>query len=870
MKLYHFLSFLGFFVLFTQCEKSSSTFSLSQTEASERDQLVTNIQYDLLLDISNENNFTGKLILNFELKNLSSLRLDFHSGKLTEWSINNAIQEPISVEGSLNILESKLNLGNNQLIISFEKPYSRTGTGLHRFVDPDDQNIYFFTQFEAYHANELFPCFDQPNLKAILELKVIAPKDWKVISTSYAESIDLDKVKNLSLHRFPKTPVLSSYLFSLHAGPYEEWIDSWEKVPLRLYSRKSMAKFVDSNFWFQQTKLGLKYFENYFGIPYPFSKYDQIIVPEFNAGAMENVGAVTFSERFLSRGYVTRSQKENLGNVILHEMAHMWFGNLVTMQWWDDLWLNESFATFMATKAQAESSEFHEAWETFHQKMKAWAYEEDSLSTNHPIKSSVNNTEEATTQFDGITYGKGAAVLQQLEFLVGEGAFRSGVTSYLKDNSFKNATLKDFLQSIQTFTSVNLDTWSRQWLETKGTNHFYINEMCYGDKIKLIIKQSGDRGELTNRIHKLNLLFFTKDGPKDLSLTLDQKRQILSLNQITCSYFILWNYLDKDYSKQALNLNGLHHVDLVLDKIPDSLSKTMLWTQLWESVGQGNLSLNSFLVQVEKEWRRSDHLKWKKWVLGILSSESQEGFIRYISYLNEKDRSEIRKQLYTFIYRELNEAEPASDLQKYLFGTLREISSEPNELQILWDTYTEKRIWIGFKLDPDIKWSILLKLKSFNWNSEVLENEIQVLSEIDKSLRGRNYKLVSKYISPNPILKKEAIELLRKPKSNQFSLNTLKQLSYQLFPFSQKDLENSFQIEILSLLKDFPEETDESYKSSLTRSLVSNECTLENWKRIDFFLWKNPFLSTIVKIELQKKSDLIKQCILSRKKIEKS
>ncbi len=288
----------------------------------------------------------------------------------------------------------------------------------------------------------LFPCFDQPDLKAVYSLKADAPADWRVISTAGEEKTEVSGARKT--WTFAKTQKLSTYVFSVHAGPYHVWTSSAGAIPLRLFARESLAKYVPAGEWLELTRQGLDFYGAYFDLPYPFKKYDQILVPDFNEGAMENVGAVTFGERYVSRSTQTLEEREETADTILHEMAHMWFGDLVTMKWWNGLWLNESFATYMSALAQSRATRYTRSWQSFFAAEKQWAYETDQRATTHPIEGDVADTGHAFADFDGITYGKGASVLKQLAYLLGEEKFRDGVRLYLKEHAYGNAEEKDF------------------------------------------------------------------------------------------------------------------------------------------------------------------------------------------------------------------------------------------------------------------------------------------------------------------------------------------------------------------------------------------------------------------------------------------
>ncbi|MFP5459873.1 MAG: M1 family metallopeptidase, partial [Bacteriovoracia bacterium] len=380
--------------------------------------------------------------------------------------------------GSLTIAR-KLLKPETTIVIAFTNTFSKESSGFQRSVDPIDGGEYLFTDFEPYYAHWLFPCFDQPDLKARYTVQVTAPVDWKVLHNEPAlEAKVEDKLQTVV---FKTTPLMSPYLFFLGAGPFEEWRDTYGDLPLVIYARKTLAPYMDEERLFETTKKGLKFFNDYFGTPYPYSQYGQIFIPEFAWGGMENPGAVALNERNIYRGAVTKSRLEGRDNLILHEMAHMWFGDLVTMEWWNDLWLNESFATYLASIAQDRAMGSEGTWMSF-LSTKNWGYWQDQLLTTHPIETPVPDTRATKANFDGITYAKGASSLKQLHFFVGEEGFRLGLQDYFKKYAFKNTRREDFIQSIAVASKKDLTVWTKQWLQTAGPNPVKVSVTCTPEK----------------------------------------------------------------------------------------------------------------------------------------------------------------------------------------------------------------------------------------------------------------------------------------------------------------------------------------------------------------------------------------------------
>ncbi|HEY9522250.1 MAG TPA: aminopeptidase N, partial [Thermopolyspora sp.] len=367
----------------------------------------------------------------------------------------------------------------NELHVDADCTYMRTGEGLHRFVDPVDQRVYLHSQFETADAHRMYTCFDQPDLKATFELTVLAPADWQVVSNSAPDLVE-DLPERAGRHgviqaakrwHFPPTPTMSTYITALIAGPYHVTRERHDGIELGIYCRASIAEHLDADNIFEVTRQGFDFYHRVFGLRYPFGKYDQLFVPEFNAGAMENAGAVTFLEDYIFRSRVTDALVERRAETILHEMAHMWFGDLVTMRWWDDLWLNESFATYMSVLCQSEATRWGQgAWTTFANVEKAWAYRQDQLPSTHPIAADIPDMQAVEVNFDGITYAKGASVLKQLVAYVGLDNFLAGVRDYFNQHAWGNTELKDLLSALERTSGRDLSSWSKEWLETSWVN----------------------------------------------------------------------------------------------------------------------------------------------------------------------------------------------------------------------------------------------------------------------------------------------------------------------------------------------------------------------------------------------------------------
>src|ERR671915_120256 len=439
--------------------------NLTRDEARDRARLLTVESYTVALDLTTgDERFGSTTVARFDCDEPGAATfVDLHDALVREVSLNGRTLDPATYDAERGRIPLPDLTATNELRVVADIAYSRTGEGLHRFVDPVDKNVYLYTQFETADAHRMYTCFDQPDLKAAFELIVTAPDGWEVVSNTAPERAG-------GRWHFPATPRVSTYITALVAGPYHVVRDEHDGIPLGVYCGASLAEFLDADKIIEVTRQGFDFFRRVFDQPYPFGKYDQLFVPEFNAGAMENVGCVTFLEDYVFRSRVTDAAYERRAETVLHEMAHMWFGDLVTMRWWDDLWLNESFATFASYLGLVEATRFRSAWTTFASAWKTWAYRQDQLPSTHPIVADAPDIETMKTNFDGITYAKGASVLRQLVAWVGQKEFLDGVRNYFARHAWGNTELSDFLGALEEASGRDLSEWAQQWLETAGVN----------------------------------------------------------------------------------------------------------------------------------------------------------------------------------------------------------------------------------------------------------------------------------------------------------------------------------------------------------------------------------------------------------------
>ncbi|AKD97916.1 aminopeptidase N [Rhodococcus erythropolis] len=676
-----------------------STANLNRSEVAERSRTIDVTGYRVELDLRSAADSASKTFSTVTTIDLTSSAestwLDFIGAAVDSVDVDGA-SIPVEYDGSRIVLRGLG--GSNVVRVAAHGHYSRSGEGLHRFVDDADDQTYLYTQYEPADARRVFACFEQPDLKAPFTFEVTAPDGWEVLSNQPAtQTLSVDGAQRVT---FAPTLPISTYISAIAAGPYHRVASSWSRgeltVELGALCRASLAPHLDAENVFDITRQGLDFYAEYFDYPYPFGKYDQIFVPEYNLGAMENPGLVTFTEAYVFRGSATDEQHQRRANTILHEMAHMWFGDLVTMVWWDDLWLKESFADFMGSLVSAEATRFTDAWVAFAIKRKAWAYLQDQLPTTHPIVADIVDLEAAKLNFDGITYAKGASVLKQLVAFVGRDAFFEAARRYFKAHAYGNTTLVDLLDVLTETSGRDVREWARIWLQTTGVSTLSL------DGTHLV--------QTDPRPHRLAVGIYDYNESGDLVRT---ERVELDITESRTSVDLppgaltLLNDEDLTYAKVRLDAESLSTVEASLDRVSDPLARGVIWSSLWNSVRDAQLSVFRYLDMVERFAPAETDL-------AILSSILTDAQYAVLHYVPKSLRPNVSAGWLETTWKAVFEAEPESGRQlawaRALSAAAAVNDARADEVRSILDGTCPGPV--GLALDPDLRWALWIALSA--------------------------------------------------------------------------------------------------------------------------------------------------------------
>ncbi|MEU9581037.1 aminopeptidase N [Streptomyces chilikensis] len=693
--------------------------NLSREEARERAALLSVDAYEVSLDLRSAlGGTTGDGPRTF--RSVTTVRFrcaepgagsfaDLIAPSVTAVSLNGRDLDPGAVfDGSRIQLEDLA--AENELIVDAQCAYSRTGEGMHRFVDPEDGEVYLYTQYEPADSRRVFANFEQPDLKAPFRFEVRAPEGWTVWSNGAGELAD-------GVWRFAETKPISTYITAVVAGPYHHVTDTYSRelpdgtrleIPLGAMCRKGLAPYFDADDVFLVTKQGLDFFHEHFDYPYPFGKYDQAFVPEYNLGAMENPGMVTFREEYIYRGKVTRTAYERRATTILHEMAHMWFGDLVTMEWWDDLWLKESFADFMGTFSLVEATRFTEGWISFANSRKAWAYRADQLPSTHPVTADIRDLEDAKLNFDGITYAKGASVLKQLVAYAGRDAFLEGARRYFKRHAYGNTRLGDLLSVLGETSGRDMTSWAKAWLQTAGVNALTPQVLldARGRVEELAVVQEAAESHPTLRPHRVAIGLYRVDGGELVRYARAEadvagaRTVVGELAGADAPDLVLVNDDDLTYCKARFDETSLATLREHLGATTDPLARALCWSALWNMTRDALLPARDFVALVTRFAGAETEIG----VLQMLHAWARTALVRYAAPVW---RPEGERLLAECALRELRTAEAGSEHQLAWARFLASVASGEPEFALLRGLLDGAEKIDGLEVDQELRWDFL-------------------------------------------------------------------------------------------------------------------------------------------------------------------
>ncbi|HUD80856.1 MAG TPA: aminopeptidase N [Streptosporangiaceae bacterium] len=742
---------------------------ITRAETSHRADLLTVSSYTVDLDLTcGDKVFRSTSEISFQCAEPGARSYaDLVAETVREITLNGEALDPDQVCAEGRILLPAL-AEQNELRVVADCAYTADSKGMHRAVDSADGKIYCYTNCEPADARRVFANFEQPDLKASFTFRVTAPAHWVVLSNQPApepEPAGADESgTETATWEFPPTPRISTYLTVVVAGDYHLVRDTHttpagQVIPLGLACRASLADYLEAADMFTLTKQGFDYYTQLFGAGYPFEKYDQVFVPEFAAGAMENVGCVTISERLLFRSKVTDMMYELRATVILHEMAHMWFGDLVTMKWWDDLWLNESFAEFSAALSSAEGTRFTDAWTTFSGSRKTWGYMQDQLPTTHPIAGDVPTLSEAIANFDGISYAKGASVLKQLVAHVGRDSFIAGIRAYFADHGWGNATLSDLLGALEASSGLSLGDWAKAWLQTAGPNTLRSEFSVAPDGTfeAFAVLQEASEEYPTLRPHHIAIGLYSRSADGALERThrieadvAGPRTEIAGLAGLPRPDLILLNDDDLSYAIVRFDERSLATLTESIGAFTDSLARTVAWSAVLDMVQQAELSVPAFV----------------RILVGGMGEEPAVSVLQILHMTAARLMAvtadprwlpEGKEQLATAALRLLRAAEPGSDHQLAWMQLLGWTAVTPEQLDFIAGLLDGSVAVPGLSVDTELRWALLRRLAV---TGRAGDAEIDAELALDPTDAGRRHAAASRASIPDAEHKEAAWNLV--------------------------------------------------------------------------------------------------------------
>jgi len=734
------------------------TSNLTRDEAAERARLLRVASYQVELDLTGgDTTFGSVTTVRFScLQPGESTFIELTAPEVSQVALNGRLLPAAAFDGNRIALDDLAE--SNELEVKATCAYSRSGEGLHRFSDPADKAVYLYSDLETFDAHRIYACFDQPDLKSAFEFTVLCPDTWQVISNMAPDISGEPAGPGVQRWHFPPTPFMSTYITHISAGPYHVVRSEHDGIPLGIFCRQSLASYLDPDEIFEVTGQGFDYFHNAFGVRYAFGKYDQLFVPEYKAGAMENAGAVTFLEEYIFRSRVTDAMHEARAETILHEMAHMWFGDLVTMRWWDDLWLNESFATWASAVAQAEATRWTNAWTTFSQAWKAWAYRQDQLPSTHPIAADIVDIAAVEVNFDGITYAKGAAVLKQLVAYVGRENFLSGVRAYFAQHAWGNASLGDLLDALERASGRDLSDWSKAWLESAGVNTLrpQLQTAADGTLTDFTVLQEAPQSHPFLRPHRIAIGLYDR-APAGLTrrrrVEIDVAGERTAVPELTGERqpdLVLVNDDDLTFAKIRLDEQSLRTLISSIGDFDETLPAALCWAAAWDMCRDAEMRARDYVALVLSGVRSITEISMLQTIL-------RQAVAAVRRFAAPQWRGEGLAMLAGALRELLLEAEPASDFQLAFAQSLASVATSDNDLALLSGLLDGSVVIDGLAVDTDLRWTLLQRLVS---RGVAGQDAIDAEHDRDRTDAGDRHALSCEAAIPDPAAKQAAWNLI--------------------------------------------------------------------------------------------------------------
>jgi aminopeptidase N len=735
--------------------------NLTYDEAAQRRALLRLDSYEIDLDLSSTGEtFTSTTVIRFDCPQPgSSTFADLVAPSVRQVILNGRLLDPQASYQDSRIALDDL-AASNELRVVADCAYMNTGEGLHRSIDPADGRTYLYTQFEIPEARRVFATFEQPDLKATFTFTITAPSGWTVLSNSTTPKPEpLAGREDASIWRFAPTPRISTYIAAVIAGEFHQVQDTYtapsgQVVPLAVLCRQSLAPYLDPDEIFEVTKQGFGYYLPLFGHPYPFEKYDQVFVPEYNIGAMENVGCVTFSERYLFRSKVTDARRQARAETILHELAHMWFGDLVTMRWWDDMWLKESVASYVSVRCLVEATRWREGWTAFANAEKAWGLRQDQMSSTHPIVATISDLEDVGLNFDGITYAKGAAALKQLVTWVGGGAFIAGLRTYIDRYAWGNTTLDDLLAVLAEASGRDLTSWAAVWLQTAGPNTLRGSYDVGPDGAftSFAVLQDAPAEHPTLRPHRIAVGLYSRTDESlervhrvEVDIT-GARTEVPALVGLARPDLVLLNDDDLTYATIRFDRQSLSTVVSDIGRLADPLARALCWTATWDMVRSAEMPARSFIRMVlDGIGGESD--------ISVVQTLHSNLVVALRSYVDPPALAQAAAHVAAAARRWLTEAEPGDDLQLAWLRLFALVATGDADMGLLADLRNGTTTVAGLDIDTELRWALLTPLIRAG---RAGADEIAAELDRDRTTAGEEYAEGALAARPTPDAKARA------------------------------------------------------------------------------------------------------------------